>query len=477
MVNAVFYGEGREGEDREYRCGIARYLPKDWNVGLITTLRGTVENIKDKKVTFHYIFGDEVFNRDLTTKEMEDIEQWLDFPLRMLKHYGIYTREILNKKKEKEIINFIAKYIIAWRNYFKKHETDLLISGITSEAHGTTANQVAERMGIKIINTFFAPFIPNAITMNDKNFNLIEWNQENYDTSEIDKNYDTLQKKLMVKKEAMTPSLDNAVSRNLSVMSPKIFIRKLRQFKENVRYMHEHKDEVCLDNTSWRTEQYLKGIVRMKITPSLCQSINKDEKYFFFPFHFLMDAQMLLREPFIDQYDLVENISHCIPYNTYLYTRAHPTYFGSDIPYTRVKKLLKVSNIRFISRNILPQDIIENAIAVFTINSTTGYEGIILNKPVITFGHETYSKKGVTLAVRDFHELPNIIFKVMDDPNYGIDIEKRKEFLYKIGKNAVVTEGWVKHEGGYSSLWALTEIDYKKIAETLVKAYGSYKIL
>ncbi|MCG2718664.1 MAG: hypothetical protein L6408_07520 [Nanoarchaeota archaeon] len=470
MVNLTFHSEGREGRDREFWCSIAKYLPKDWNASLVTTLRETVEDIKDDRVTFHYVFDDEVFNRDLTTEEIEDIEHWLGFPLRVIKHYGRYTKEVLNKKKEKEILNFIAKYVIAWRSYFEKHEIDLLVGGMSSEVHCTTAWEVAERMGIKTMRTFFT-FIKNSITVTDKNFNLIEWNQENYDRSEIDRIYDSLQKKLVARKERMNQPLDNAINQNLSILNPKIFLLKMKQLRENVRYMEEHKNEVCLDNTYWRTKQYVKGIIRTATVPSLCQPIKKEEKYFFFPFHFLIDAQMLLREAFVDQYDLVENISHCIPYNTYLYTRAHPSYFGSDTLYNRMKKLLEISNIRFIPQNILPQDIIKNAIAVFTINSTTGYEGIILNKPVITFGHEMYSQKGVTLAVRDFHELPNIIFKVMDDPNYGIDIEKRKEFLYKIWKNAIILEGGYKPKIDYYDIWVLTKKDSEKLAEALVKAY------
>ncbi|MEW6070844.1 MAG: hypothetical protein AB1485_09525, partial [Candidatus Thermoplasmatota archaeon] len=206
----------------------------------------------------------------------------------------------------------------------------------------------------------------------------------------------------------------------------------------------------------------------------LYQPIRKGEKYFFFPYHYLMDAQMLYREPYIDQCRLIENISHCLPYGTFLYTRAHPGYWGSDLPYNMVKKILSLPNVRFVTTEVLSREVIENAIAIFTINSTTGYEAVLLNKPLITFGHELYSRKGVSIVVRDFNELPNIIFKVMSDPNWGVDIERRKEFIYKIRKNAIPIEGRKTPKVDFYAIYEFTQNDYRRIAEALVKSYENY---
>ena len=95
-----------------------------------------------------------------------------------------------------------------------------------------------------------------------------------------------------------------------------------------------------------------------------------------------------------------------------------------------------------------------------------------MNKPLITFGHESYAKRGLALVVRDFKELHEIIFNIIQNPNYGIDVNKRKEFIYKIFKNTVPLEGTYVLEG-----WRYTEDDYKNIANVYVKAWKNYRIL
>ena len=188
--------------------------------------------------------------------------------------------------------------------------------------------------------------------------------------------------------------------------------------------------------------------------------------------HYLIDAQILYREPFLDQYNLLKQISHCLPYGTKLYVKPHPHWLGSEINYHRAKQLIKIENIQFIPYTVNPYYLMNNAIATLTINSTVGYEAIIMNKPLITFGHESYAKRGLALVVRDFKELHEIIFNIIQNPNYGIDVNKRKEFIYKIFKNTVPLEGTYVLEG-----WRYTEDDYKNIANVYVKAWKNYRIL
>jgi len=56
--------------------------------------------------------------------------------------------------------------------------------------------------------------------------------------------------------------------------------------------------------------------------------------------------------------------------------------------------------------------------------------------------------------------------------NYGVDLNKRKDFIYKVFKNTIRLEG----KFGLDYL-IYTENDYKNIAEAYVKAWENYKIL
>ena len=46
---------------------------------------------------------------------------------------------------------------------------------------------------------------------------------------------------------------------------------------------------------------------------------------------------------------------------------------------------------------------------VFVINSNVGFEALMYQKPVITFGKSHYRGKGVTLDVTDLYDLPEVI--------------------------------------------------------------------
>jgi hypothetical protein len=75
-----------------------------------------------------------------------------------------------------------------------------------------------------------------------------------------------------------------------------------------------------------------------------------------------------------------------------------------------------------------------NARAVITINSTTGMEGIIHHKPVITLGRAFFSGRGLTIDVSeaDLPHLPEIIQAALDQPQVSFSDEDVLRFLLNL---------------------------------------------
>ncbi|MCG2718061.1 MAG: hypothetical protein L6408_04405 [Nanoarchaeota archaeon] len=472
MVNIIFFGgTGRMGEDCEFKYGIGKYLPDDWDVRIVSRVKEAKKYIKDeKKVKFEYIYDDGIFKRKLNESEIDDAEKWFGHPLRALKHYSRSIKDVHNKELEEKVFELTTKHILFWKKYFNGNKTDVFSTTLVADLPATVPLLATKKAGVKAIN-LFPGRITNSHTLADADYNIIEWNQDNYDEAEIDSYCEQIKKDYESKQQISYPYMSKEVSSNLSV-TPKIFFKKMRQMREWKQFRKRNRVESCFENPKFFVKDYVKSIVRKAFVRSLFKPLEKNEKFFFFPLHYLIDAQMLYREPFVDQYALVEQISHCLPQGTKLYVKAHPHWSGSDVNYKRAKQLSKIQNIRFIPPTTNPYYLINNAIATITINSTTGFEAVILNKPMITFGHEIYAKEGVSIVVRDLKELPDIIFNVMSDPNYGIDINKRKEFIYKVFKNTIKLEG----KFGLDYL-IYTENDYKNIADAYAKAYENYKIL
>lgn len=475
MVNIVFFGgTGRFGEDCEFKYGIGKYLPDGWDVRIVSRVKEAKKYVEvEKKVKFEYIYDDEIFKRKLTSSEIEEAERWLRHPLRVLKHYSRNIKDIQgNKRLEERIFELTAKHIIFWRKYFKENKTDIFSTTLISDLPSTVPLLSAKRADVKVLNLVPGKFgISNILT--NENYDLIEWNKKSYDEEECEEYYRKKNEEYKTKRDIPYKSWSNEVLQNLSLFNPSILWKKTRQFKEFVHYRKRNKIEDCYESTRFFISQYFNSITRKIITPRLLKPIEKNKKFFFFPMHYLIDAQILYREPFLDQYNLLKQISHCLPIDTNLYVKPHPHWLGSEINYHRAKQLIKIENIQFIPYTVNPYYLMNNAIATLTINSTVGYEAIIMNKPLITFGHESYANKGLALVVKDLKELPEIIFNIIRNPSYGIDVNKRKKFIYKFYRNTISLEGRYIYDYG----WKYTENDYKNIADVYVKAWKNYRIL
>ena len=76
-----------------------------------------------------------------------------------------------------------------------------------------------------------------------------------------------------------------------------------------------------------------------------------------------------------------------------------------------LKFISDLPNVKIVAPLLNAHDLIEKAKIICVINSTVGYEALMHEKPVITFGESFYSGKGVTLDVRNLYDLPGILKK------------------------------------------------------------------
>lgn len=116
------------------------------------------------------------------------------------------------------------------------------------------------------------------------------------------------------------------------------------------------------------------------------------EKYFYYSMHLEPEAVVLYWGGGIysNQIKLIENIASSLPPGYYLYVKDHPHEFAyrkSD----DYERLMNVPNIRLIDRTIPGKNLIKNAVGVFSINGTAGFEALLLGKQTYCFGNSYYS--------------------------------------------------------------------------------------
>lgn len=161
------------------------------------------------------------------------------------------------------------------------------------------------------------------------------------------------------------------------------------------------------------------------------------ERYIFVPFQVDYDTQVISHSHWIKNmrmlFDVIEKVAKNSEYEFVL--KEHPSsgVEYSDL-YTRADQL---SNVSF-KNTYSTQELIENSLAVITINSTVGIESLLFHKKVMVLGDAFYNIEGITYGVRDQKKLHEIL-DTLDVLN--VDTELIDNFLkylyndYLIPKN------------------------------------------
>jgi CDP-glycerol glycerophosphotransferase (TagB/SpsB family) len=169
-------------------------------------------------------------------------------------------------------------------------------------------------------------------------------------------------------------------------------------------------------------DKVLKAVMRKKF--------DKTKPYFYFGFHLPSESTVALRAlPFMTQVFLVESISRVLPKGYHLYVREHPSW-KTHFPYSRLKHLRKLPNVRLISTRIPINEILKHSKGLVTYNATTGIEALMYGKPVLAFAANVYSglHSGASLCL-DLYEAGERLARL---PETKVDKNETYRYIYKL---------------------------------------------
>ncbi len=154
--------------------------------------------------------------------------------------------------------------------------------------------------------------------------------------------------------------------------------------------------------------------------------------YYYFPMHVPFDSQLTHRGlPFYNQVALIEIISNYIPYPAKLIVKEHPMgrglYSISDI-----KRIAKLPNIILLPAYANSHNLIPSVKGIFVINSSVGYEGIMYQKPVVTFGRSFFRRQGLTIDVECLYDMEEVFEKIY---RQHITTDQIHHFIWRMKKD------------------------------------------
>lgn len=142
------------------------------------------------------------------------------------------------------------------------------------------------------------------------------------------------------------------------------------------------------------------------------------ENFAYYPLHLEPEMAMLLLAPqWTDQLNLIKQVAESLPLSYKLYVKEHPAMMGFR---TRryYKKMKKIPNVKLIHPNHDSHAIIQDAKFVATQTGTAGWEALMLQKPVITFGSVYYNTLPMVKHVSDIATLADVVQEQLERPRH-----------------------------------------------------------
>ncbi len=443
-----------------------KYLKNLIGTTSYNVLKTSYEDVKNNSKDFKCIYHSKKLKNRTESSQYEKFQEWLGISLKYLASFDrrYYDQEkMVDNREDIKLRNYLAGLVSFFKEYFIKNNIDYFINTIEDDTYSVVGYYVAKRLGIKIIGLMASRF-PKKGLMLCENFNkLLKWNYEHNNVDSLKLGTEIVGRNTLEK---------NREYWSLKSYSQRIkglnYIKKYKTYSDYLIkiYPYEH---FTFENRSTKSEilQFLTKIYRKTAIKTIIKEPDiSNKKYFIFPLHFTQDAQITFREPLMNQFEIIRNMSRVTPQGYFIYVKPHPHYFGTDLSLKELKSLSKLQNVEIINPYFDFHELILNSQGVITINSTTGFEALSLGIPVMSWGHDFYCKKELCYLVRDKNDAAKQMM-LMTNKFKNQDIIT--DFLFDVHNNTIWTEGKETNLG----IIRLTEKDGKAVAlaiEKIIKA-------
>lgn len=328
-----------------------------------------------------------------------------DFNLKRPKDYWVKVRHCLD--------NFFD-------NVFFENSIDCVVYENISNSYAYSACQAAKRNGAIYLG-LMASRLPGRFEIHssviDAELDLIDdMARREVDKKDLDWFHSYSKKIIDVSPDYMAYNgLDNiSLSRLFKVQKIKQIYRLLRSYFSTEHYY---------DYQYGSPLQVLrKGIVinvQRKVSASLShkyfesddniRALSKCEKFYVYPMHFHPESSTSVLAPlYVNEFNNILNIANNLPFGVFLYVKDHRSAYGLQSP-AFYKKVSVIPNVRLVSPSFNIKKLICNSLGVISVNSTAGFEALVLGKPAYILGRVFYERFPNVYRLRNFDSLKSAL--------------------------------------------------------------------
>lgn len=191
------------------------------------------------------------------------------------------------------------------------------------------------------------------------------------------------------------------------------------------------------------------------------------EKYYYYSFHLEPEAVVLYLGDgiYTNQIKLIENIAASLPPDHYLYVKDHP----HEYAYRRVDdylRLKQIPNVRLLNQSIPGKVVIKDAIGVFSVNGTAGFEALMLGKQVYNVGWSYYCYCDRVKFIKNIRDIRDVVYNECNT-EYQDDMEF---YAFVASYLEAIHCGYINYFGGMANkLCDDQDANAKAIANQIIK--------
>lgn len=335
-----------------------------------------------------------------------------------------YRFNKFHKFSNDEMLSIVEQECKLYEEILEETKPDFVMMEQPPLRHSYLFYELCKRKKIKII-------MMNPSLIGYRCFLSQEPNKLDYtDLSSIEvtgKNYDELQKyrsSLNFSQQIIDYVTDFAASKVHKIKAAYDFL--IRSDNSNVKthytYYGRSKLRVLLDSITLSIRKKYRESFMNKNLP---KSIDKNEKFVYFPLQVEPDRNLLLGAPyFTNQLENIRHIAKSLPIGYKLYVKEHPGQNRTWRSISDYKEIMNIPNVCLIHPSVSSDELYRHCSLVITIVGTSGFEAAFYGKPSIVFGDVSYSILPSVFCVKQLEDLPKIIKTSLQTIPHPTDLEK-----------------------------------------------------
>lgn len=408
MRKLLFVSVGSHLPEGQFYLEVGKRLFANYKVSIIALSRYEINTLHHPSID---VFSVHKWLSQFETLSEEKIQQEID---RIPEQYNIpslrwiYMSSRANNRHSPQVmLRKTIAYFLAWEKIIEELQPDVILSDFGGELLRRVAYYVASKYRISYFWLDWSP-ISGMFGIHTSEAN--HWTHLRVADSPLPSD-------AQAQVEAYLQKVYQQRLSPVRFWKPQITGNRVKRLFDEVKreIVVEKGEHDHFTPRKWVKEYFLRLIKRPIITPRYEDPV-PGEKYIFFPLHVPDDAQLTVRAPYYqNQAALLRWVVRSLPDGYKLYIKEHPAFIAKYMLNT-YRQFDSLPHTRLISPYVHPHDIIQQAQAVITINSTAGFESLLFHKPVIVLGPVSYRGYGATIDVTNLAELPEAVKQSLEAP-------------------------------------------------------------